>query len=371
MRAVFGLCLAVGMALASCAPSIAPPGVENDSPAVLSTVFITRDGLRLPLRHWDARDPRAIIVALHGMSDYSNAFDMPAGFWAKHGITTFAYDQRGFGGSPNTGLWPGSEALRSDLSDFVDVAHREFPTLPVFALGESMGGAVVLSALARENPPQVSGAILVAPAVWSRADMPLSYRVALWTAAHVAPGMKLSGRGLNIWPSDNIPMLRKLARDPLFQHSTRTDAVYGLANLMDQGRHAARELRSAPPILWLYGRNDQVIPPASTEAALKLLTSRADVRCYPRGYHMLLRDLEGPTVWKDVLDWVQSQEAGGASADARTSKVAARLDANEEGRGQNGPAVGGEGQAAELGSSGTDCLDASDKRQVLTQRTGR
>lgn len=370
MRAVFGLSLIVGLALASCAPSIAPPGTENDSPVVLSTVFVTRDGLRLPLRHWDAKDPRAIIVALHGMSDYSNAFDMPADFWAKHGITTFAYDQRGFGGSPNAGLWPGSGPLRSDLSDFVDVVHREFPTLPVFALGESMGGAVVLSALASENSPNVSGAILVAPAVWSRGDMPLSYRVALWTAAHVVPGMKLSGKGLNILPSDNIPMLRKLARDPLFQHSTRTDAVYGLANLMDQGRRAAGELRSAPPILWLYGRNDQIIPPASSEAALRVLTSHADVLCYPHGYHMLLRDLEGPTVWKDVLDWVQKAPA--VSADAETLKVATQLDVNEAGRGQNGRAVGGERQTAELGSSGTDrCLDAPDKREIVTQRAGR
>jgi len=362
MRAVFGLSLIIALALASCTPAVAPPGIESDSPAVLSTAFLTRDGLRLPLRHWDAKDPQAIIVALHGMSDYSNAFDMPADFWAKHGITTFAYDQRGFGGSPNTGLWPGSDALRFDLSDFVDVVHREFPTLPVFVLGESMGGAVVLSALAGENPPRVSGAILVAPAVWSRGDMPLSYRVALWTAAHVVPGMKLSGRGLNIWPSDNIPMLRKLSRDPLFQHSTRTDAVYGLANLMDQGRRAAGDLRSAPPILWLYGRNDQVIPPASTEAALHVLTSHADVRCYPHGYHMLLRDLEGPAVWKDVLGWVQSQRA----------PVAAVGGTQDERGDLNDRTARGEGQSVERGSSGTDrCPNASDKREIATQRAGR
>ena len=362
MRAVLGFSLTIALALAACTPAVAPPGIESDSPAILPTAFLTRDGLRLPLRHWDAKDPRAVIVALHGMSDYSNAFDMPADFWAKHGITTFAYDQRGFGGSPNTGLWPGSETLRSDLSDFVDVVHREFPTLPVFALGESMGGAVVLSALAGENPPRVYGVILVSPAVWSRSDMPLSYRVALWTGAHVVPGMKLSGRGLNIWPSDNIPMLRKLARDPLFQHSTRTDAVYGLVNLMDQGRRATGELRSAPRILWLYGKNDQVIPPASTEAALRVLTSQADVRCYPHGYHMLLRDLEGPAVWKDVLGWVRSQGASAASVGSTE---------DEEGRGLSGRARG-EGQTAEIGSSKSDrCQDASDKGEIVTQRAGR
>lgn len=58
---------------------IAPLGVENISPSLTGDTFLTRDGLRLPLRHWDAEHPRAVIVALHGMSDYSNAFDMPAG----------------------------------------------------------------------------------------------------------------------------------------------------------------------------------------------------------------------------------------------------------------------------------------------------
>ncbi|MBV9693186.1 MAG: alpha/beta hydrolase, partial [Alphaproteobacteria bacterium] len=39
-------------------------------PAVTEDAFVTRDGLHLPLRHWDASNPIAVIVALHGMSDY-------------------------------------------------------------------------------------------------------------------------------------------------------------------------------------------------------------------------------------------------------------------------------------------------------------
>ena len=88
---------------------------------------------------------------------------------------------------------------------------RDIPALPVYALGESMGGAVVLSALASDDPPEVDGVILVAPAVWSRDDMPLSYRAALWLSAHTLPWLHVSGEGLKIWPSDNIPMLRALA----------------------------------------------------------------------------------------------------------------------------------------------------------------
>ena len=68
-------------------------------PAITDERYVTRDGLRLGLAQWQAEEPRVIIVALHGMSDYSNAFATVAPFWAKRGITTYAYDQRGFGRS--------------------------------------------------------------------------------------------------------------------------------------------------------------------------------------------------------------------------------------------------------------------------------
>jgi acylglycerol lipase len=293
-------------ALAACAPAIAPHGLANETPAVEADSFIARDGTRLPLREWDAKAPKAVIVALHGMSDYSEAFEMPAPWWAEHGITTIAYDQRGFGKAPDPGLWASADIMRSDLDDCVDAAHAKFPGLPVYALGESMGGAVVLSALASPESPRVAGAILVAPAVWSRDDMPASYRIALWLAAHAVPWLHVSGNGLHIWPSDNIPMLRKLSADPLFQHDARADQVYGLVNLMDEARHAPEHLSNPPPILFLYGAKDQVIPKEPTEAVIAALDGKATVRRYDHGYHMLLRDLEAPRVWADVAAWAET-----------------------------------------------------------------
>lgn len=292
------------MILAACAPTLAPRGDVDAAPHIAGKFFVTRDGLKLPLREWDAKHPLAVIVALHGMSDYSETFDMPGPYWAEHGVTTFAYDQRGFGAAPDPGLWAGGKVMRRDLSDFVDVVHARYPNLPVYALGESMGSAVVLSSLADKTPPRVAGAILCAPAVWAREDMPLSYRVVLWLTAHTMPWLHVSGEGLHIWPSDNIPMLRKLSRDPLYQHSARADQVYGLVNLMDAARHAPEHLSDPPPILFLYGAHDQVIPKEATRATIKALDGRAKVVRFPHGYHMLLRDLDAKTVWDTVLKWI-------------------------------------------------------------------
>jgi alpha-beta hydrolase superfamily lysophospholipase len=295
--------------LAACAPQVAREGLATATPTIETDVFVTRDGLRLPLRHWDADHPRAIIVALHGMSDYSEAFDMPGPWWAAHGITVLAYDQRGFGAAPDPGVWAGADAMRADLGDFVDAARAKYPGVPVYALGESMGGAVVLSSLATQTPPHVDGVILIAPAVWSREDMPFYYGWAAWFMAHVFPAMHVSGKGLHIVPCDNIEVLRKLSRDPLYQHSARSDQVYGLINLMDQARKAPAHLNNPPPILLLYGKNDQVIPARPTEAVIKELGSRAEARRDDNGYHMLLRDLDGQTQWQDVADWIGKENA--------------------------------------------------------------
>jgi acylglycerol lipase len=290
--------------LAACAPFTAPPGLEPTAPTIDRDAFLTRDGQRLPLRRWQAEHPRAVIVALHGINDYSNAFAMPAPWWAERGITTYAYDQRGFGGAPYLGLWPGGDALRRDLADCVAVVRRHHPGLPVFVLGESMGGAVALSALASATPPDADGVILVAPAVWSRTDMPWSYRAALYLTAHIAPDLQLTGKGLKIWPSDNIAMLRRYALDLRVLKRTRADEIWGLADLMDEARAAPGKLADPPPLLLLYGAHDQIVPAAPTEATIKALGHHVEAHKFPDGYHMLLRDLHGQEAWQAVATWI-------------------------------------------------------------------
>lgn len=300
--------LLLALTLAACAPMTAPPGVLPSAPGLGPESFLMRDGLRLPLRRWAPDgEIKAIIIALHGMSDYSNAFAMPGAEWARRGILTLAYDQRGFGSAPNPGLWGGAETLRNDLRDAVAAVRAAHPKVPLFVLGESMGGAVLLTAL--EQPLAVEGAILVAPAVWSRGDMPMLYRVALFLAARLMPGLVLSNsaasRVVTIIPSDNIEMLRAMGRDPLVQKRTRSDVLFGLTNLMDEARTAPARLPPAlPPLLLSYGARDQVIPARPTLAVIAELGSRATVKRYDNGYHMLLRDLGRAAPQGDIADFV-------------------------------------------------------------------
>jgi alpha-beta hydrolase superfamily lysophospholipase len=320
------LVLFVLLAATACAPRLAPPGPGPAAPRLDMTAgdFQTRDGTLLPLRAWlpkaDAT-PKAVIVALHGFNDYSNAFEAPGTYLASHGIATFAYDQRGFGAAPHRGLWPGTDALTGDLVDAARTMRARYPGVPLYLLGDSMGGAVVVAAMTGSEAPPADGIILVAPAVWARSAMPLTHRVALWIGAHTVPWMDVSGRGLGIQASDNIEMLRALGRDPLVIKETRVDAVHGLVDLMDRALAAAPRLRV--PALLLYGEKDEVIPAApilrfwrDLPAAERPHQRRA---LYADGWHMLLRDLEARVVLDDIVQWIADPRAplpSGAEAHA-------------------------------------------------------
>ena len=77
-------------------------------------------------------------------------------------------------------------------------------------LGFSMGGAETMVALSEGMKPE--GVILVAPAIWGWQAMNPLYKAALWIAAHTVPSRTASGRGLEIYPTDNIDVLRTLSK---------------------------------------------------------------------------------------------------------------------------------------------------------------
>jgi acylglycerol lipase len=279
---------------------------------LLADRMVMDDGAALPLRQWrPAGEPKAVILALHGFNDYSFSFDAPAKAWAEAGIATFAYDQRGFGATAYRGLWAGEDRMMDDLRVAAGLLRARYPTTPLYLLGESMGGSVVMAAAASTDPPPADGLILAAPAIWGRETQGPVQSGFLWLAAHTVPFAELTGEGMHVHPSDNIAMLRALGRDPLVIKATRVDAIYGLVNLMDRAYDAAPRLRGRA--LVLYGSREDILPGSAVVAMLHRLPTdagrRPRIALYAKGYHMLLRDLEATTVRTDIAAWIADPAA--------------------------------------------------------------
>lgn len=294
---------ALAISLAACVSFPDAPPAEF-APRFDEDGFHSIDGAVLGVQRWEAEAPRAIVVALHGMNDYSQMYDGPGRYWAGKGISTYAIDQRGFGRSPQFGSWVGEETMIADLRGAIAAARSQHPDLPVFVVGHSMGAGVILAAEA-EAPLGADGIILAAPGVWGGAALPVPYRIGANLAAMVAPGKTLTGERAARQATDNIEVLREMGKDPLVIKDTRVDAVLGVTRVMGSGYSGAKEVRGA--ILFLMGEKDEIIPLKIMERTAMRLSGDVTFRRYPQGWHLLFRDLQANRVWEDCAAWIENR----------------------------------------------------------------
>jgi acylglycerol lipase len=306
-RGIGTLLMAISLlAQMGCKPASHLKGEVRATQVLSSAHFVTSDGATIPVRIQmpSADQLKAIVLAVHGFNDYGRAFDSVGAYLKTRGIGVIAYDQRGFGMSGAVGHWAGSDRYQDDLAHLVLAVRDRYPGTPIYLLGESMGAAVVIASLSTNPSLPIAGAILSAPAVWSRDSMPWYQVWVLESVNAFFPDLELTGSGLKVQASDNIEMLRALGRDPWVIKATRVDAIHGLADLMDTAQQVVSAIRV--PMLILYGGRDQIIPADPVLQMLRRLSGKADVRVmfYPQGYHLLLRDLHADLPLHDLVAWV-------------------------------------------------------------------
>lgn len=298
----------------ACSPliqkALSPDGAFS-GPAFQGDRFVSFDGARLGLMSWRAEgpyadDPWAVIIGLHGMDDYANAFHMAGPWWARQGITTYAFDQRGFGRSPERGVWAGQALMVEDLRTACALVRKRHPRAILAVAGESMGGAVAIAAFASDRPPDADRLVLLSPAVWGFSQQPLPYSALLWVASHTFPGYVAKAPSFiarKIWASDNVRELIRMGRDKNMIFGSRFDTLYGLVSLMET---AWQEIdRVKVPALYMYGAHDQLIPPAAAISAAARLRPPGRTAYYAHGWHLLLRDLDAQTIWTDAEAFIR------------------------------------------------------------------
>ncbi len=271
----------------------------------------TRDGAQLPLRYWPtATERRGIILALHSFTDYSAAFAAICPWFAARGYDCYAYDQRGFGAAPAAGMWAGADILTADLEDALAAIRTRLgdDDVPLFLLGESMGGSVALltagQLAARDRP---AGLILAAPGV--REDLPLKplWDFLLWSADKLLPAASVPVHR-NANPRINAATNARLQHDPLVQRRVRADTYYGVTRLADAAGAAAASV--TVPALLLYGEEDGLIHQRSICAAQSSMVGPATVKIYADAPHLVMHWQQQSRVLEDVELWLQKPADG-------------------------------------------------------------
>jgi alpha-beta hydrolase superfamily lysophospholipase len=282
-------------------PALRP---RRQAPALHDDAVIAGDGVRLPLISWRPEQPAAIMLGLHGYGDYRRAFRLAGPWLAARRIALFAYDQRGFGESEARGRWPGAAELIQDLAETVRLLRERHPALPLYVIGESMGGAVALAGLGQGKVTGVDRLLLVAPAV--RGGVPLRelHDLALRLGALALPWLAVAlRRGARPWLEPGEA--GRLADDPLILREISVSAYDGLIELANQA--SDDPAAPLPPTLLLYGELDTTIPRVAIDD-LALRHDHLTLKLYPEHHHLLLHEKGAQAVLEDCLAWLALAE---------------------------------------------------------------
>ena len=118
---------------------------------------------RIHAYRWEPEgSPVAVVQILHGIAEHMLRYDEFARFLAGHGFLVVAEDHMGHGKSDGTPLYftGGWETAAGDSYALLTATHAEFPELPYFLFGHSMGSFLARTLLALHPEAPLAGAVL-------------------------------------------------------------------------------------------------------------------------------------------------------------------------------------------------------------------
>lgn len=304
--------------------------------------YLSADGKTdISAKSWtdEKLEPRAILQIAHGMTEHKERYNAFARWLAKHGILVCANDHLGHGNSITDESSFGymtdknpSDVLITDMHTLREMMQEEYPDLPYFMAGHSMGSYMLRKYLAIHGEG-LAGAIIMGTG--HRDEGTAKVGVFITEALARIKGWKFRSRAVqnltydknyrkfdlqkkdksNSWLSRNEDEVEKYFNDPksgflftLSGHKALFEAVAFDAN-EDNNRKIPQHL----PMLMISGAEDPVGGMGKgVKAAFDLLKKtghdNVKMKLYPGARHELLNEIEETKteVYEDILNWIMS-----------------------------------------------------------------
>lgn len=299
-----------------------------------------RDKMPLYGRYWapTADAPKAILVLVHGTAEHGGLFAPLAETMAREGYGVYAVDMQGWGRSKGVkkrmGYVLSHDDYVRDVASTYTSLRRQFPTTPIYGVGESLGATVLLRGQLT-GTLKFDGLIMSGPGYRPNPSLlgirgpDFVARIGLWSAGifgDIMPGWPTIPTNMGIRMAICTPNVQeRMLKDPYVPHKW-LPAVY-LSTLHDSQVVINEHLNSlSTPFLIIHGEKDSLIPESSSgEIIRRAQTKDKQLVIIKKGCHAnLIEATSWPQAAKAMSEWlakrVKTPEASVPSPAAATEE---------------------------------------------------
>jgi alpha-beta hydrolase superfamily lysophospholipase len=275
-------------------------------------IVTTADSHSAPCLSWidPQTTPKAALLCIHGLGLNSDAYTNFGLRESKRGIATYAIDVRGFGswmrlkGDDQIDF----DACLADIKATLVAIHQAHPGLPVFILGESMGGAIALRACSM-YPELIDGLISSVPAgsrfKQKKTDLEVALKFLKGRHKEFNEGDSVIAQA----SGDNSTLKTDWESDPLDRLNYSAEQLLQFQKFMNENHDAAKLVKTTP-VLMLQGSEDTLVKPEGTWELFNELPTKAKSFIELPSEHLVLEEGQAKTAKYDkrtsqlVAGWI-------------------------------------------------------------------
>lgn len=248
---------------------------------------------------------KGVVVLVHGFGEHSGRYvSQVIPMIHNSGLAVFTYDNIGHGKSEGKrGDCHSYNSLLDILEAVIAKAETQYPKLPVFLYGHSMGGNLVLNYVLRRES-NISGVIATSPYL-RLAFQPPKWKMILGKLMlHLLPSITLPS-GLDAKGISRIPAeVEKYKNDPLVHDQVSPMFSFPIIDAGEWAISNAEQLKINT--LLLHGDEDPIID-YNGSIQFHKNANTTSLKIFEGGYHELHNDLCKEEILEVISAWLKQQ----------------------------------------------------------------
>lgn len=261
------------------------------------------DGLELFFQTWPQKNTKAILLGIHGLGEHVDSYRLLAEGLNDSPFQLIMSDLRGHGRSLGKRGCGSIDDYVKDVKLFHTSVQERYPDVPIFFLGHSMGGLVLLKFLIRQGDQGALGAVLSSPLLGVAVEVAAFKKKSAGFLSSVLPNLTLS----NEIPNEHLTHFKDVVKyneTDTLRHDRISPLLYTSILSSIDYVFSRSEIIQCPLFMQVAGDDLLVSKAKALEVFEKLKTKDREKKVYNGYYHEIYNEIWREKPISDLKDWL-------------------------------------------------------------------